>query len=290
MRRRFRIATLLAAALLLGSGQAAAVAQERPSSGFNVDDCAPSAAHPEPVVLLHGLGGNGPQHMSYLGPYLANAGYCAYALTYGAHEQWSSGFYAVGGTQSITESSREITAFIDEVRAKTGANKVSLVGHSEGGFMSLYVPKVLGYHKRVNRVVALAPPTHGTTFANLVTIGDLLAGRENWTALSETVGCVACTEIIVDGPAVAELTDGPIAQRKVAYTVIASKFDVLVTPTETSFIDEPGVSNSYVQDTCPLDPVGHIGMAFDTGIAQMVTNALDPLTARPVTCGFGPPF
>lgn len=290
MRRPLRIATVLATALLIAAGQAGAVAQAAPSSGFNDWSCVPSAAHPEPVVLLHGLGGNGPRHMSQLGPHMASAGYCAYTFTYGSNEQWANPWYEVGGTRSITESSQEIAAFIDEVLAKTGAERVSVVGHSEGGFMSLYVPKVLEYANRVKRVVALAPPTHGTTFANIVTIGDLLAGREAWTSIAQQFGCVACTEIVVDGPAIKELTNGPIAQPGVKYTIIASKFDALVTPTETSFVHERGVSNSYVQDTCPFDPVGHIGMAFDTGIFDMITNALDPTTARPVRCSFGPPF
>jgi hypothetical protein len=76
----------------------------------------------------------------------------------------------------------------------------------------------------------------------------------------------------------------------VDYTVIASRTDVLVTPTETSFVREPGVRNLYVQDQCPLDPVGHIGMAFDPGVATMISNALDPSSAVPVTCSVGLPF
>ena len=86
------------------------------------------------------------------------------------------------------------------------------------------------------------------------------------------------------------LTDGPIAEPGVSYTIIASRTDVLVTPTETSFVREPGVRNMYVQDLCPFDPVGHIGMAFDPGVATMISNALDPSSAVPVTCSVGLPF
>ena len=39
--------------------------------------------------------------------------------------------------------------------------------------------------------------------------------------------------------------------------MITSRADELVTPTGTSFVREPGVVNQYVQDFCPLDPVGH---------------------------------
>jgi hypothetical protein len=50
------------------------------------------------------------------------------------------------------------------------------------------------------------------------------------------------------------------------------------------------VKNEFVQDTCPLDPVGHVGLAFDPTVAQLVANALDPSHASRVLCGFGPPL
>ena len=276
--------SMLTAGLFLLSGQGTATAA--PSSGFNDWSCRPSAAHPEPLVLLHGLGGNGPGHFSFLGPYLAGAGYCAFAPTYGQ----ASPAIPVGGTVSITKSAPEIAAFIARVRSTTGATRVDLVGHSEGAFQSLYGPKILGYSAKIGKVVALAPPTHGTTFGGLVSFGDALGLRPLVDLVLTTFGCQFCDEAIVGGPAVARLTAGPIAQPGIAYTIIASRADTLVTPTGTAFVSEPGVHNSYVQDVCPADPVGHIGMAFDTGIARMIANALDPAHAVPVTCGFGPPF
>ena len=97
------------------------------------------------------------------------------------------------------------------------------------------------------------------------------------------------TSLIVGGSAVEQVTAGPIAQPGVKYTVIASRFDPLVVPHETSFIREAGVTNKFVQDTCPLDPVGHVGLAFDPTVAQLVANALDPAHAKSVVCFFGPP-
>ena len=63
----------------------------------------------------------------------------------------------------------------------------------------------------------------------------------------------------------------------------------MVTPTRTTaFVNEPGVRNYFVQDKCPLDPVGHVGIAIDTGVTSMILNGLDP--AAPIRCSFGPPF
>ena len=80
--RRSVAAGIAGLALVLAS-QTAAGATTAPHSGFNDWSCQPSAAHPDPVVLLHGLGGNGPGNFLTLGPYLASAGYCVYAPTYG---------------------------------------------------------------------------------------------------------------------------------------------------------------------------------------------------------------
>lgn len=256
------------------------------SSGVNNWSCRPSAAHPKPVVLLHGLGAPSDGHWIYLAPYLASQGYCVFYKTYGQ----VSPFIPFGGFEPIAESAEEMGDFIDDVRSATGAAEVDLVGHSEGGFLSLYIPKVLGFGNKVDRVVSMAPPTHGTTFAGLVGLADFLGIRPQVDWVLRTFGCDACSDLITDGPAVQRLTDGPIAVAGVQYTILATRLDVLVTPTETSFVREPGVDNRYVQDECPLDPVGHAGMAFDSGVAQMITNALDPTTARPVTCSLGPPI
>ncbi|GAB3933014.1 alpha/beta fold hydrolase [Kribbella albertanoniae] len=256
-----------------------------PTSGFDNWSCKPSAAHPNPLVLLHGLGGNGPGNYSYLGPYLAGKGYCAFTLTYGQ----ASPLLPVGGTIPIAESAAQIEAFVQRVRTATGAAKVDLVGHSEGAFQSIYGPKILGYAGQVGKVVALAPPTHGTTFGGLVTVADYLGLRPVVDQVLRQFGCPACDELIVGGTAVEQVTAGPIAQSGVKYTVIASRFDPLVVPHETSFIREAGVTNQFVQDTCPLDPVGHVGLAFDPTVAQLVANALDPAHAKRVVCFFGPP-
>jgi triacylglycerol esterase/lipase EstA (alpha/beta hydrolase family) len=256
------------------------------SSGYNDPSCRPSAAHPAPVVLIHGLSSTGQENWSYVGPYLADAGYCTYSLTYGATSPLGPG---VGGIGPIPQSAQQVADFISQVRAETGAAKVDLVGHSEGAFLSLYVPKEEPVAGQIGRVVAMAPPTHGTSFADLVTLSNDL-GLAGLRSLLLQGTCQACSELIDGGSAVATLDNGPIAQPGIAYTILISRYDELVTPPTTAFVNESGVTNEYVQDLCPYDPVGHVGLAFDSGVAQMITNALDPATATRVSCSFGPPF
>jgi hypothetical protein len=103
-------------------------------------------------------------------------------------------------------------------------------------------------------------------------------------------GCPACSELTTGSSLVTSLNTRAITQPGIAYTIIASTHDELVTPYGTEFVNEPGVSNETVQNFCPLDPVGHIGLAYDPDVAQLVRNALDPARPVPVTCSVGPAF
>ena len=239
-----------------------------------------------PGALIHGLGSpGGESNFRVIGPALAAAGYCAFGVDYGHTEP----LRYPGGLGPLEESAAVIREFIEEVRTATGAAEVDLVGHSEGGLHSLAVPKSFGLGDVVGTVVAMAPPTHGTDFHGLLPLGRELGVGRVASPVLRLFGCWACEDIAIDGTYVAALNDGPIAQRGIDYTIIATQYDALVTPTETSFVREPGVTNIRVQDVCPLDLVGHIGMAYDDAILQMVINALDPAHAAPIDCGVGGP-
>lgn len=79
--RPLAVLTLTAAALVAPTG--AAQAASAPSSGWNNWSCKPSAAHPRPVVLVHGTFGNSWDNWLGFAPYLVNRGYCVYSLDYG---------------------------------------------------------------------------------------------------------------------------------------------------------------------------------------------------------------
>src|SRR5207249_10665597 len=49
--------------------------------GANDFSCKPSAAHPSPVVLTHGLGANQTVNWQTFSPLLKNHGYCVFSLT-----------------------------------------------------------------------------------------------------------------------------------------------------------------------------------------------------------------
>ncbi|MEI5098802.1 alpha/beta fold hydrolase [Streptomyces sp. PmtG] len=182
---------LAVAALTAGSGPAAAAERGRYPVGGVVDgvanflfspnavtgvndwNCKPSAQHPNPVVLVHGTGVNLGANWVKTGPTLANEGHCVYAFNYGMGTAFDLGG-RVGGLTGIAKSAQTMDAFVDKVLKATGAKKVNVLGHSQGGMMPNYYIKRLGGAKKVDRLVALAPTNHGTTLSGLVNLGEAL--------------------------------------------------------------------------------------------------------------------
>jgi triacylglycerol esterase/lipase EstA (alpha/beta hydrolase family) len=256
-----------------------------PPPGANDFDCTPSAAHPNPVVLVHGLGANMGENWATYAPLLANNGYCVFALTYGL----DPGEQFVGGLQRMEDSSAELAAFVDKVLAATGASKVDLVGHSEGTVMPQYYLKFRGGAAKVDKYVAITPLYRGTT---LLGIGALLTALE--AALPEQSAqlaagfdaqCGSCQEFLQGSRFLQHLyADGVYAVPGVTYTTIMTRYDELVTPYTSGRLDAPNATNIVVQDQCPLDFAEHIAVAFDPTVGQDVLNALDPALKRPVPC------
>src|SRR5690349_13310901 len=112
--RPTRSAVVLAAVLAfaslfspLATGSAQAVASTVAPTGTNNWSCRVTAAHPNPVVLVHGTYGD-MTVWNTMGPALANAGYCTFALNYGSQ-----------GTTSMVSSASELKTFVDKVLAST---------------------------------------------------------------------------------------------------------------------------------------------------------------------------
>ncbi|HEV3054734.1 MAG TPA: alpha/beta fold hydrolase, partial [Solirubrobacteraceae bacterium] len=173
MRRTLVLAALACATLAISAAPAVAESSlANPPAGANNWSCKPSAAHPDPVVLVHGLGATMAENWAYMSPLLAARGYCVFALTYGLDPR----FPVFGGTIPIQQSAVELGAFVQKVLAATGASKVDLVGHSEGTFMPQYWLKFLGGARYVNKYVAMAPLYQGTTLYGLAQLAAAGAG------------------------------------------------------------------------------------------------------------------
>lgn len=171
------LAALLLAisATAVPAATASASASTASSSGWNDYDCKPSAAHPRPVVLVHGTLGNSVDNWLGLAPYLKHRGYCVFSLDYGQLPGVPF-FHALG---PIDKSAEQLSAHIDKVLAATGATKADVVGHSQGGMMPRYYLKFLGGAAKVNALVGIAPNNHGTTLAGLTNLLPFFPGAED---------------------------------------------------------------------------------------------------------------
>jgi triacylglycerol esterase/lipase EstA (alpha/beta hydrolase family) len=292
---RFRDAVRLVSALLavcaglaLAAGTASAQSSlANPPRGANDFSCRPSAAHPDPVVLVHGLGATMGENWSYIAPLLAKHGYCVFALTYGLDPR----FPFFGGVIPVEQSAPELGAFVDQVLSATGAQKVDLVGHSEGTFMPQYWLKFLGGASKVNRYVAMTPLYAGTNVAGAAVLRDAGAAFGVSQIILNLVGsfCGSCSEFLAGSPMVQKLSQGGAAAPGVTYTTLMTRYDELVVP-YTSGTLPPPATNIVLQNVCPNDIDEHAAEAFDPVVVQLIFNALDPAHAQPVSCAGLPPF
>ncbi|MEU5001419.1 alpha/beta fold hydrolase [Streptomyces sp. NPDC021622] len=247
------------------------------SSGWNDYNCKPSAAHPRPVVLVHGTFGNSVDNWLVLAPYLVRRGYCVYSLDYGQ----LPGVPFFNGLGPIDKSAEQLDGFVDKVLASTGAAKADLVGHSQGGMMPRHYLKFLGGAAKVNALIGLAPDNHGTTLLGLTKLLPYFPGIEDLL----TTKTPSLADQVAGSPFLTKLNEGGDTVPGVRYTVIATKYDEVVTPYRTQFLDGPGVRNVTVQDLCPVDLSEHVAIGILDRVAHHeVANALDPQHATPSTC------
>ena len=262
---------------------AAALHPGTPPPGANDWSCRPTAAHPRPVVLVHGLFANMTDNWQTMSPLLANHGYCVFALTYGVTSSASVPGAEFGGLTTMEASAQQLAAFVDRVRAATGARKVDIVGHSEGATMPDYYLEYLGGATKVARYVGVSGVKHGTTLHGIGTFVTafraLFPGAPDPTSGS----CQSCNEFLVGSDYIARIeARAPVAG--VTYTNIATRYDELVSPYTSSFLSGRNVTNIALQDHCALDFSDHLSIISSPITGQYILNALDPAHAEPPPC------
>ncbi|MGW0914355.1 esterase/lipase family protein [Streptomyces sp. NPDC002784] len=271
------LTTLLLTAAVAVVPATTAQAAEAPSSGWNDYSCKPSAAHPRPVVLVHGTFGNSVDNWLGLAPYLTQRGYCVFSLDYGR----LPGVPFFHGLGPIDKSAEQLDAFVDKVLAATGAAEADLVGHSQGGMMPRYYLRFLGGAAEVNALVGIAPDNHGTDLSGLTNLLPYFPGAEDLLSTATP----ALADQIAGSAFLTKLNEGGDTVPGVRYTVIATKYDQVVTPYRSQFLDGANVRNVLLQELCPVDLSEHLAIGlFDRIAFHEVANALDPARARPTTC------
>ncbi|GGB45354.1 hypothetical protein GCM10011492_40590 [Flexivirga endophytica] len=270
-----------------GLGDAAVGYAFHPNSvaGANDWSCKPSAAHPDPVVLLPGTFANIGANFVALSPMLKNAGYCVFATNFGM--TWLSAGDRVGGLDTETTSGNQVAAFIDKVLASTGAQKVDIVGHSQGGSMGVNYLKLHDGGNKVGTYVGWGQSSNGTTLSGLVTGAQALGALGIFNVGLAALGAPGLRDQEVGSAYTKQTAAIPLPQGP-KYLTIQTTHDQVVTPYATQSL--PGAQNIVLQNLCPNDPTGHAGLFLDSPTLQLTMNALGggPADFKPECTGYGP--
>jgi len=169
------------------------------------------------------------------------------------------------GLADIRTSAAALNQFADGIRASTGAAKVDLIGHSQGGLTSRYYVKSLGGSAEVDSLISLSSLHYGTAVANL---GAFLL-------LGNCAGIAGCEQMRIGSSFLDALNAGDDTIGNVSYTNLATIWDELVIPYSNGFLRNDGNNtNVTIQAQCPFKVVGHIGVAFDATVYSGIVDAL----------------
>lgn len=241
--RRAATAALATGALLAGG----AVATAAPAT----------AAAPDPVIIVNGTGGPA-FYYEPLRARLQNAGHRAYVFELTAL-----------GTVDIAVSAQNLARYADSVRAQTGAAKVDLLGHSQGGLVARHYVKYLGGAATVDSLLMFGAPNHGTAVANLA---RLFTG-------GTCVGVVSCHQMAVGSTYLANLNAGDDTIGAVRYTSFYTAYDEVVVPYPTSALAD-GATNVLIQSQCPARFLEHVAGIHD---GTLFSGVVDALAGRAIT-------
>jgi pimeloyl-ACP methyl ester carboxylesterase len=247
-------------------------------AGSNDPTCQLTPSRPRPVVLVNFTAGAGWEWAAG-SPYLRNNGFCVFSFTYGNITPLPN--FPIQAVGDIRRSAAELAAFVDEVRAQTGVDKVDLVGWSQGGGMTPhYYLNFLGGAAKVDQFVGIAPGNHGADGSGLFRMDGLGVVLQPLMLLllpafgEQVAGTALAEEVYAQG----DTRPGP------HYTTIVTKYDEIATPYTNQFLDGPNVTNILLQDGCALDHSEHLSTGFSERTWRFVVNALAPADATPVPC------
>ncbi|KRQ24654.1 MULTISPECIES: triacylglycerol lipase [Mycobacteroides] len=253
-----------------------------------------------PVVLVHGTAEN-QKYWDAMTTSLHDAGMKAFTFEYG-----QKGFQGLVGSigqkiglrgfGDVEVSTQQLADEVATVLDRTGAGKVDLVGHSQGG---LLIKNFVAQDKsdRVANVVQLAPSTHGTTFSGLADfIGPVgnSVDINGWKPVKDVIYTAAST---LAWPSLAQQTVGsrflekldklPDTKPGVDYLVVSTKDDVVATPYRAQFITAAPGSTAVNMEVHSLPGVprdGAVDHGLNTGdVISAVTNYLKSSQSAPRT-------
>ena len=188
-----------------------------------------------PVLLVHGFGGT-KSSWSVIAQALSDRGTIVHAIT-----------YSPLGT-SVEQLADELVAAVEGTLARTGADKLHLVGHSLGGVViaqAIADDRLAGL---VDTVITLGSPFGGSPWAGLLPFGDLLRALRSGSPQLRRL-------------ASAQVPDG------VRWLAVTAALDIIV-PGGRSVPAHADV------ETITVDGIGHLGMLISRRVVDYIIATL----------------
>lgn len=272
--------------------------------GANDWSCKPKPGQ-NPVVLLHGTWENAYDNWGAFAPVLKKAGYCVFTPNYGRTDLIDIGglgtvLPGANGVAKVSRSAEQIDPYITKVLAKTGATKVDLIGHSQGGLLGRYWMKRWGGHRKVDKFITLGATNNGTTLVGIGWLGRALtdAGLDVLAPVTLLVGSAGIDQT-VDSPTIKYVNNrapfhDPEQKRvypDVEYTIVGTRYDEVTTPYDRTFIrGYRNVKNITLQDGCEQDVSDHISLSYSPRALSIALHTLDPQRYPKLVCSSNPWF
>ncbi|MGO1950939.1 MAG: esterase/lipase family protein [Mycobacteriaceae bacterium] len=261
---------------------------DRMPRGVNDWDTPLPEDHPVPVILIHGTWLNSYNTWSMIAPELASRGYRLFALNYGTNSESFVGrrksCFANG---PLLDAVDEIAEFIDRVLEATGAPQVDLIGHSQGSAQSLLQVSETdgrfgGADPRIRNIIGLGCSSHGTTATGIGSgtawLRDKLDGKVDVSVILRRILGQCAEDQIVGSDATAHISGGGDTVPGVTYTMIASKYDEIVTPWRQALLEEgegATVHNNVLQDHGNTgDKSDHMSMLYSPRSLDLILERL----------------
>ncbi|MGW5424028.1 esterase/lipase family protein [Streptomyces sp. NPDC003943] len=192
-----------------------------------------------PVILVHGYNAD-PGVWGSLDARLRTAGY-------GDDEIFRWGYDT---HQSVNEVlAGRFAAYVDEVRRRTGADRVDIVAHSYGSLPTRWYVKFGGGTTTVAHWISLAGPNHGTGVAWACALWDQ-----------------ACRDMTPGSWVQKRLAEGDETPGPVAYTTFWSNCDEVINPDDS--VPLAGADNR------PVGCLKHNDLLTDDGVGRGVVESL----------------
>ncbi|MEU8655013.1 alpha/beta fold hydrolase [Streptomyces sp. NPDC048737] len=225
--------TLFSSASTAGAADSATAAARTAVVAQSSDTTAGVLSTSTPVVFVHGYTGDASNWVTAMSVFRLNgwAGSNLFAYEYDSYGN------------NITNA-QGLAAFVNNVKARTGASKVAIVNHSMGGLVSQYYLKVLGGNTSVSHLASIAGANHGTTFAGACLI------------------YTTCQQMYPGSSFISQITSGDETPGTTRYATWYSACDGIILPYTSTRLD--GAANNNVLCTT------HIGFLADTSVLGQI--------------------